>query len=174
MKNTKFNFFNTQIQKEQSTVNDKNSTAMSNPVDKMGSIFSAGNNSANVNFSQSSGSMGGVQNIFTGVDEGGFVSEGSIFGSGYNNKNNYSIFNKQYYQREEGLGVLTEEKVLNQKTPDTPKRTNPKADNVDIPQRENPFAAFRNPDPEFDSGSSSIGESLSLLKPSNWFNKNNK
>ncbi|MDD3593817.1 MAG: hypothetical protein PHX18_04220 [Candidatus Gastranaerophilales bacterium] len=171
MKNTKFNFLNTQVQKEQSQVTDKNGTAVSNPSDSMGSIFSSGNNSVNVNFSQSSGSMGGVQNIFSGTDEGGFYSEGSIFGNGYNNKNNYSIFNKQNYNREEGLGILTEEKVLNQKNSDTPKRTNPKSEGIDIPQRENPFAAFRNPDPEFDS-QGSIGESLSFLNPSNWFNKN--
>ena len=110
------------------------------------SIFGQSKGKADVNQSNTnSGGTGGLGTIFGGV--GGFVPAGfdntSIF-TGYNRGSQYALYSKKDATFD--VPKLTQEDIANQKPAEGPKRTNPKAYNIDMTPKENPFEAFRNPD----------------------------
>ena len=111
------------------------------------SIFGQASGKTDVNQSNTnSGGTGGLGTIFGGGNSGitpaGFDNT-SIF-SGYNRGSQYALYSKKdtYYD----VPKLTQEDIANQKAASGPKRTNPKAYNIDITPQANPYEAFRNPD----------------------------
>lgn len=111
------------------------------------SIFGDKSNKANTNINQSNSNShgtGGLGTIFTG---GGFAvptnDTSSIF-AGIKRGSNYSLYSKKDASYD--FQKLTPEMVMAQKGLTGPKRTNPKAYNIDLTSKENPYAAFRNPE----------------------------
>jgi len=124
------------------------------------SIFSknSGNNNINQSNSNSQGT-GGVGNIFAG---GGFtpqISDTTSIFTGMNRGNHYSLYSNKDYSYD--VPKLTEESVANQKAAEGEKRTNPKAYNIDMTPKENPYAAFRNPEMQETSFSNKISDAIS-------------
>lgn len=121
------------------------------------SIFGQAKGKTDVNQSNTnSGGTGGLGNIFGGG--GGFVNAGfdntSIF-TGMNKGSQYALYSKKDANYD--VPKLTQEDIANQKAAEGPKRTNPKAYNIDMTPKVNPYEAFRNPD----LYEPSFGESLS-------------
>ena len=111
------------------------------------SIFSKSNKgNADVNQSNSnSGGTGGLGNIFAG---GGFTQPStfdntSIF-AGIQRGNNYALYSNRDYNYT--IPKLTQDDIANQKAAEGEKRTNPKAYNIDMTPKANPYEAFRNPE----------------------------
>ncbi len=128
-----------------------------------GSIFGAKSSSANVNQSNTNSSgTGGLDNIFAGggmaIPAGG--DNTSIF-NGLNKGSQYALYSKKDYNYD--VPKLTQESIANQKAAEGPKRTNPKAFNVDMTPKENPYAAFRNADMQEPSLGETIGNAFAIL-----------
>lgn len=127
------------------------------------SIFNKNQTSADINQSNNnSGGTGGVINIFAGG--GGFTSASmdntSIF-SGLNRGSNYSLYNKKDSSFD--IPKLTQEDIANQKTSSTPLRTNPKATNIHITTKANPYEAYRNPEMQETSLSETLSNAFANL-----------
>ena len=126
------------------------------------SIFNknSGNNNINQSNSNSQGT-GGLGNIFMG---GGFVpSTGdttSIF-SGIHKGSYYALYSNKDFTYD--VPKLTQESIENQKPAEGPKRTNPKAYNIDMTPQANPYEAFRNPEMKEQSFSETIGNAFASI-----------
>jgi len=121
-----------------------------------------GNSDVNQSNSNSSGT-GGLGNIFAG---GGFTQTStfdntSIF-AGMQRGNNYALYSNKDYNYTPTK--LTQEDISNQKAAEGEKRTNPKAYDIDMTPKANPYEAFRNPEmQEEKSFSQSISDAFSNL-----------
>ena len=124
------------------------------------SIFNQSKGKADVNQSNAnSGGTGGLS-IFGG-NGGGVLPAGfdntSIF-SGYNKGSQYALYSKK--DADYDVPKLTQEDIANQKGLEGPKRTNPKAYNIDMTPKANPYEAFRNPDLQEKSFTESVTDAL--------------
>ena len=125
------------------------------------SIFGQNSNpKTDVNQSNTnSGGTGGLYTIFGGND--GIVPAGfdntSIF-SGFNRGSQYALYSKKDTSYD--VPKLTQEQIANQKGIEGPKRTNPKAYNIDMTPKANPYEAFRNPDMQEKSFRESISSAI--------------
>lgn len=127
------------------------------------SIFSSSKGKADVNQSNAnSGGTGGLGTIFGGAS--GYVPSGvdntSIF-SGYHRGSQYALYSKKDTNYD--VPKLTQEDIANQKGLEGPKRTNPKAYNIDMTPKANPYEAFRNPDMQEKSFTESISDAIAGL-----------
>ena len=128
------------------------------------SIFGAQNKgNADVNQSNTnSGGTGGLGTIFMGG--GGIMPAGfdntSIF-EGMNRGSQYALYSKKDTSYD--VPKLTQEDIANQKAAEGPKRTNPKAYNIDMTPKENPYEAFRNPELQERSFAESIGDAIASM-----------
>jgi len=123
------------------------------------SIFGDSKGKVDVNQSNTNSSgTGGLGNIFTG---GGFAQAGmdntSIF-SGMNRGSQYALYSKKDTNYD--VPKLTQEDIANQKAAEGPKRTNPKAYNIDMTPKENPWEAFKNPEMQEPSIADSISNAI--------------
>ena len=156
MQNAGFNF-GKNIPVNEKVANAQNGQIATNPAESIAkqaqstSIFNKNNGTTDINHSNNnSGGTGGVSNIFMGG--GGLTSAGmdnsSIF-SGLNKGNAYSLYTKKDYSFD--VPKLTQEDIAAQKTAETPRRTNPKANNNHIITKANPYEAYRNPEMQEES-----------------------
>lgn len=132
------------------------------------SIFGQANGKADVNQSNTnSGGTGGLS-IFGGTGGGDIGPAGfdntSIF-SGFNRGSQYALYSKKDTSYD--VPKITQEEIANQKGLDGPKRTNPKAYNIDMTPKANPYEAFRNPDLQEKSFSQSISDAIAGIFGSN-------
>lgn len=128
------------------------------------SIFNSNQSNVDINKSDSnSQGTGGIGNIFTdGYVMPAGMDNTSIF-SGINRGSQYSLYSKKDFTYD--VPKLTQEDIANQKAAEGPKRTNPKAYNIDMTPKANPYEAFRNPDMLEDKNSiaSSLGNAFANL-----------
>ncbi len=158
--------FTNSVSSGNSNISAQNGQVNSGAVDAQSSqpqstsIFSknAGSNNVNQSNSNSQGT-GGVGNIFSG---GGFTPSftdtSSIF-SGMNRGHHYALYSNKDYSYD--VPKLTQEDIAAQKAPEGEKRTNPKAYNIDMTPKENPYAAFRNPEMQEHSLKDTISNAFS-------------
>ena len=124
------------------------------------SIFGQNKGKTDVNQSNTNSSgTGGLGTIFGGG--GGFVAtemdNTSIF-AGYHRGSQYALYSKKDASYD--VPKLTQENIANQKAAEGPKRTNPKAYNIDMTPKTNPFEAFRNPDLQERSFAESVTDAI--------------
>lgn len=124
-----------------------------------------GGTDVNQSNTNSSGTGGLLGNIFTGgipVQQG--FDNTSIF-AGMNRGSQYALYSK----KDESYDVpkLTQEDIANQKAAEGPKRTNPKAYNIDMTPKANPYEAFRNPEMQEPSLAQNISKAISGIFGSN-------
>ena len=128
------------------------------------SIFGQKNSSKpDVNQSNSnSGGTGGLDNIFGNPNNFTAASPDntSIF-SGLNRSSQYTLYSKKDTSYD--VPKLTQEDIANQKPAEGPKRTNPKAYNIDMTPKANPYEAFRNPEIEEKGFMQGISEAFSNI-----------
>ena len=137
-----------------SAIDAQNSQAQST------SIFDKNSGNKNINQSNSnSQGTGGLDNIFAG---GGFTptftDTTSIF-SGLHKGSYYALYSNKDYSYD--VPKLTQEDIATQKKAEGPKRTNPKAYNIDMTPKANPYAAFRNPEMQETSLKDTISNAFS-------------
>ena len=152
---------NTQFAAQNGQINQTGIDAQKQQAQQNASIF-GNQNKGNADVNQSntnSGGTGGLGTIFGG--ENGFIPTGidntSIF-SGLNKGSQYALYSKKDTNYD--VPKLTQEDIANQKAAEGPKRTNPKAYNIDMTPKENPYEAFRNPDLQEKSFTESITDAL--------------
>ena len=138
------------------------------------SIFGDKNNKANSNINQSNSNSQGTGGLGTIFNGGNFATPAndttSIF-AGIRRGSNYSLYSKKDVNYD--FHKLTQEDIASQKGLTGPKRTNPKANNIDLTSKQNPYEAFRNPEMQ----EPNLSETFNQLgsKISNMFTlKNNK
>ncbi len=127
------------------------------------SIFGQSPVKTDVNQSNTnSGGTGGLGTIFGGGEA--YVQTGfdntSIF-SGFNRGSQYALYSKKDTSYD--VPKLTQEDIANQKPAEGPKRTNPKAYNIDMTPKANPYEAFRNPDLQEKSFTQSVSDAIASI-----------
>ena len=154
---------NTNINAQNGQVNIDAMKAQAEQAMKTSIFGNTNKGNADVNQSNSNSSgTGGLGNIFAG---GGFaqpstVDNTSIF-AGMQRGNHYALYSNRDYNYT--IPKLTQEDIANQKAAEGPKRTNPKAYNIDMTPKANPYEAFRNPEMQEKTFSQTVGNAFANL-----------